>query len=160
MWLRKADLLTGLAVALFGAAALVGALTFRWDLASVRQAGWYTAPGILPAGVAIVLIVQGLALSAHAYRSGARWARADLVRLRVGLAAPRARRVGLAVLLLILYVFGMVGRIQFTVASFAFLTVFMHIFGVRPPWKVAVVAAAASSAISYAFNGVAGVPLP
>jgi hypothetical protein len=160
MWLRKADLVTGVAISLFGTLALVGALNFRWDLASVQQAGWYTAPGIIPVGVAIVLILQGFALSAHALRNGGRWRREDLAQIRQALNSDAVRRAALVALLLSIYVFAMIGRIHFTFASFLFMAAFMLLFKAGVWWKLLLIAAIASVGISFVFNGIARVPLP
>jgi hypothetical protein len=160
MWLRKADLVAGVAVSAFGFAALLLALNFRWDLASVQQAGWYTAPGIIPVGVSIVLILQGLALSVHAWRTGGRWADGDIDRVRQSLGSEPVRRTGLVALLLVAYVFLMIGRLHFTFASFLFMAAFMWLFRAGVWWKILLIAGAASVSISYVFQGLARIPLP
>jgi hypothetical protein len=159
-WLRKLDLLTGIIIALFGLIVLLVTLSFRWDLPSVRQAGWYTAPGIVPAGVAIILILQGVGLTIQALRRGGTWQRGDLARVKETLASPAARRSALVASLLLVYVFGMVGRIHFTISSFLFLAAFMFIFRAGAWWKIVLISSLASGAISFVFEGVARVPLP
>jgi hypothetical protein len=160
MWLRKADLVTGVGISAFGTAALLLALNFRWDLAAVQQAGWYTAPGFIPVGISIVLILQGIGLSVHAWRNGGRWQRADLSRVGQALGSPAARRVAMVALLLSIYVFLMVGRLHFTLASFLFMAAFMWFFRAGVWWKILFIAAVASVAISFVFEGLARVPLP
>ena len=157
---RKADLLTGLGIAFFGLATIAVTLTFRWDLASVRQAGWYTAPGILPVGVAIILVLQGTLLSVHAARNGGMPEGGDVTRVRETLTSAPVRRAAVTAVLLAVYVFVLVGRLHFTLASFLFLAAFMFHFRAAAWWKTLLISAGAAAGISFLFEGLARVPLP
>lgn len=159
-WLRKADFVTGIGFVLFGLVAVGASLSLRWDLASVQQAGWYTAPGLVPLGVGVLLAFQGAILTLQSLRRGGRWERGDMDRAVRGAGSRPARRVAVVALLLVVYVFGMVGRLHFTLASFIFLVAFMYMFRAGAWWKILLVSAGAAVAVSYLFEGVARVPLP
>lgn len=158
--LRRADTVTGVVLAIFGCAALILAMNFRRDLVSVQQAGWYTAPALVPMMVAAILTAQGILLSFHSLRRGGRWSRHDIAHVRQALRAAPVRRAALVALLLAVFVFGMVGRVHFTLASFLFMLVFMALFRAGAWWKMLLVSGGAAVAISFLFEGLARVPLP
>ena len=158
--LRRADTVTGVVLAIIGCAALILAMNFSRDLVSVQQAGWYTAPGMIPMMVAAILTVQGILLSIHSLRRGGRWSRSDIAEVRQAARSAPVRRAALVALLLAVYVFGMIGRIHFTLASFLFMLAFMALFRAGAWWKVLLVSASAAVAISFLFQGLARVPLP
>jgi hypothetical protein len=160
MWLRKADFITGILLALFGLVALVLTLNFRWDLPAVQRDGWYTAPGVLPASASGLLILLGCLLSFHAFKQGGAWKREDSAQLKRALASPAFKRALLAAVLLLVYVFGLVGRVHFIGASFLFLAVFMFVFKAGSWWKILLIAGAASCAIGFVFENLARIPLP
>jgi hypothetical protein len=160
MDLRKADFITGIFLILLGAGVLVLVAGFRWDLPTVRSAGWYTAPGLVPAAVAGLLTLQGLRLAVFAWRNGGRPEREDLQRIRSRLAKPEVTRGALVAGLLSVYVFGLIGRVPFVPATLGFLTAFMLLFRAGYWWKVIPIAVAVTFAISSLFERVARIPLP
>jgi len=160
MQLRKADLAMGVGLILFGLIVLAATLRMSWDIAHVREAGWYAAPGVIPLGVAIVITLQGILLALHALREGGRWEKSDLARIREGIASVPTRRGGLVALLLVVYVFGLVGRLHFTLASFLFIAAFILLFGKGPVWRALLISGVASVSISFLFQQLAGIPLP
>lgn len=160
MRLRKADLGMGVGLILFGLIVVVGSLRMSWDIAHVQGAGWYAAPGFIPLAVAIVIMLQGLLLTRHALREGGRWERSDLAQIRVSLVSESTRRGGLVALLLVVYVFGLVGRLHFTLASFLFIATFILLFGKGPIWRALLISGAASVSISFLFQQLARIPLP
>lgn len=160
MWLRKADFVTGLVLAAIGLTAFVLSLDFGWDLSSVQRDGWYTAPGLVPAAAALLLVLLGCSLSYYAFKDGGGWKYQDLPRLKPMLASPAFGRVALTAVLLMVYVFGLVGRVHFILASFLFLAAFMLLFKATAWWKVLVISAVASTAIGLVFERLARIPLP
>jgi hypothetical protein len=133
---------------------------FRWDLPTVRAAGWYTAPGVVPAVVAALIVLLGSRLAIFAWRDGGRPERADLRRVAEHLKRPEAVRGASVAALLALYVFGVVGRVPFVAATFAFLVAFMLLFRAGAWWKVLLVAGSVTAAIAVLFERVARIPLP
>lgn len=160
MQLRKADLGMGVAAIVFGLIVVVASLRMSWDIANVQDAGWYAAPGVIPLGVAVIVTLQGLLLALNALREGARWERGDLANFRNGLSSAPVRRAALVALLLAVYVFGLVGRVHFTLASFLFIAAFILLFGKGPVWRALLISGAASVSISFLFQQLAGIPLP
>jgi hypothetical protein len=158
--LRKADFITGIILTTLGLITLVFALKLGWDLPSVQQDGWYTAPGLVPAGAAALLMVQGAFLTFHAFKEGGGWKREDYARLKAALTNPSVKRAVLAASLLVAYVFGLVGRVHFILAGFLFLAAFMFLFKAAAWWKILLIAASASIAIGLLFEHLARIPLP
>jgi hypothetical protein len=160
MRLRKADLGMGVGLILFGLIVVVATLRMSWNIAHVQGAGWYAAPGFIPLGVSIVLILQGFFLARHALREGGRWEKGDLVQIRKSLASESTRRSALVALLLSVYVFGLVGRLHFTLASFLFIAAFILLFRKGPIWRALLISGVASVSISFLFQQLARIPLP
>jgi hypothetical protein len=160
MRLRKADLGMGVGLILFGLGVVVATLRMSWDIAHSQGAGWYAAPGAIQLGIAVVLILQGIFLARTALREGGRWERSDLAYVRAGLASPSVKRAGIVALLLSVYVFGLVGRLHFTLASFLFVAAVILLFGKGPVWRALLIAGVASVSISFLFQQLAGIPLP
>jgi hypothetical protein len=160
MHLRKADFITGVLLVFFGLGALVLVVGFRWDLPTVRAAGWYTAPGVVPAVVAGLIVLLGVRLSVFAWRNGGRPESSDLMQIRSRLTDPEVVRGALVAGLLSVYVFGVVGRVPFVPATVGFLAAFMLLFRAGAWWKVIPIAVAMSLAVSLLFERVARIPLP
>ncbi len=160
MWLRKADFITGIMLAALGLAAFALSLKLGWDLSVVQRDGWYTAPGLVPAAAAIVLFLLGSALSFHAFQEGGAWKHEDFSRLKAAIADPASGRSALAALLLMVYVFGLLGRVHFILASFLFLVAFMFLFKATAWWKILSISAIVSTAIGIVFEHLARIPLP
>lgn len=150
----------GVGLILFGLIVVVASLRMSWDIAHVQDAGWYAAPGVIPLGVAAIIILQGISLARHALREGGRWERGDLALIRRGLTSEAVRRGALVALLLAVYVFGLVGRVHFTLASFLFIAAFILLFGKGPIWRALLISGVASVSISFLFQQLAGIPLP
>jgi hypothetical protein len=160
MDLRKADFITGLCLILVGAGVLVLVAGFRWDLPTVRAAGWYTAPGVVPAAVAGLITLQGLRLAIFAWHHGGRPERSDLQRIRSQLTTPEVMRGALVAGLLAVYVFGLLGRVAFVPATIGFLIAFMLPFRAGAWWKVIPIAVGVTIGIGFLFEWVARIPLP
>jgi hypothetical protein len=160
MPLRKADFAAGIGFTVFGLLVLLATLNFQWDLPAIQQAGWHTAPGLIPASAAVLLMLQGIFLSVHALRHGGGWRREDWRRLKQSVSSPEARRAWLMALLLAVYVYGLVGRVHFILASFLFLAVFMFLFKAGRWWMILLISAGASSGIGLLFQYAARIPLP
>jgi hypothetical protein len=160
MWLRKADFITGILLALFGLMALIFTLNFRWDLPAVQRDGWYTAPGLLPASASALLILLGCFLAFHAFKQGGAWKREDFAQFKDAVAGTAFKRGLLTAVLLLVYAFGLVGRVHFIAGSFLFLAAFMFLFKAGSWWKILLISSVASFAIGFLFENLARIPLP
>ena len=158
--LRRADVRTGLVLAVVALAMIAEALTYPLEgtYAGVRNA-WYVSPALFPLIVAGALLVLSIGLITVAAR--------DHARLRPGgsLLAARwrdGRRGGgeawFVALLLGGYVVGLVPRIDFPTATALFLLVFMasYVLDARPGVRVPLAAcllAPAGLALAWALAG-------
>lgn len=124
--LREKDFWTSLILFGFSTAMLIGGLQMPMSesYGGVRNA-WYVSPALLPLIVAGGLILLSAALLANAIRSGG--ARRTLTKVRLRPNAPTAaqRRAFLAALLIAAYVYALLPRVDFVVATALFLLAFI-----------------------------------
>lgn len=123
---------------------------------------WYISPGVFPGFIGIGLMIMSFALICKAAlqcRSAGH--KLSLAHLRPQGGGTDTVRLVLAGALLVLYVASL-GRINFTVATFLFLSVTMLSFKTKgfSPLKILVFAAVVSGAITYGFGTLARIPLP
>jgi putative tricarboxylic transport membrane protein len=122
----RTDFWTGLVLAAVGFAFAVE--SFRMPRLSERGINPLTVPGIVPGVLGVALLVLGLVLALRGHNPA---------RGRIGLAAiigTGNQRLNLVVALSLNLVFALllVGRLPFWIATFAYLAVFMGIFGFLP----------------------------
>lgn len=161
----RADLVTGLVLAMLGIAVAVES----WRMPRFTDVGSdvWTAPGLVPGMLGVALTLMALIL---VFRSVAVLARAEA---RPGSDAVEAGgwgRVALAVGLCVGYGAGLVGRVPFWLATFVFAFAFIGIFGLLEPggraaWPrrlavAAAVAAAAAIVVPFVFETLFLVRLP
>jgi Tripartite tricarboxylate transporter TctB family len=134
----------------FGGGLIVYA-SWTMDRLERHGAAFYTAPGLVPGLLGLVLVVLGVALA---------------LRHR-GISAPSpAIRWGNTPLVLALclgYAIGLIGRLPFGLATFVFVTAFIAIFEYPSRRRMALAplyAAATSLAVSYLFEAIFLVRLP
>jgi hypothetical protein len=126
----RADFVTGLLLVALGLGALVQSLRMpRFEDLGVNP---YSAPGLVPGLLGVVIAGLGLLLLLRAIRDGG-W-RLDLVRRRPGdlLRREAPRRTLLALLLTLGYALGLVGWLPFGVATGVFVAGFVAVFEWRP----------------------------
>lgn len=158
--LRKADVITSIVWILFGLIVYRETLKFPRDLPSVRASGWFTGPWIVPGSAALLLVGLGVFLLIRAAREGGLWTREDVKALIDSIKRPEFRRALTIALLFGVYVFVLIGRVHYTLATFLFLLAFYLLFRSAGFLKATLVSAVASVAISWVFNVLARVPLP
>ena len=130
----RADFVTGLVLIALGIATVVESLRMpRFEHLEVNP---YTAPGLVPGALGAVILLLGAVLFLRAARAGG-W--------RLGGGEPSAwptdpgvRRLILALALCLAYAAGLVGRLPFWLATFAFVAAFVALF----EWPLAVSASA------------------
>lgn len=121
----RSDLLGSVAWMAIGVAVVGGALAM--DRLEAFGATLYTAPGLVPGLLGALLCGLGVVLFVRSLRAGA------LVELRTGVtvgdeARAGRKRVVVALALILVYLLGLVGRLPFAVATFAFVASFMLVF--------------------------------
>jgi putative tricarboxylic transport membrane protein len=123
---NAADLLAGLSFVALGLALLYGS----WTMPRLEERGVHplTVPGLVPGLLALALLLCGGLLAAGAWRAG---------NLGAGLAAllalaggPAARRVAVALVLVLVYALGLVGWLPFWLATALFVFAFILCFEV------------------------------
>jgi putative tricarboxylic transport membrane protein len=118
-----ADFVTGLVLALLGAAVVYASLAMpRFE---ERHADPYTAPGLVPGALGAIILALGAVLVVRAARAGGWRLRS---RAMGGWREPGVRRLALAVALCLIYAAGLVGTVPFWLATFVFVTAFVVIF--------------------------------
>jgi len=137
--------------------AIVGA---SWTMERLERHGaaLYTAPGLVPGLLGLVLLALGVLLGVRAVREGA---------LRPGGINPSLREgwagTALVLALCLGYAAGLVGRVPFWLATFLFVTAFIAAFEYPSLRRIAmapVYGAATSLAVTWLFESVFLVRLP
>ena len=147
----RADLVSALAWIALGAAIVYGS----WSMDRLERFGakLYTAPGLVPGVLGLVLLVLGTLLGARALRRGI------TTSLRLDLGGST-----LLVLALCLgYALGLVGRMPFWLATFLFVAGFIAVFEYPSVRRMAigvVYGAATALAVTLLFESVFLVRLP
>ena len=166
--MKKADYLTGLALILFSL--YVMAESWRMPRLEHLQAHPLSAPGIVPAFLAAVLLIFGLILVVRSVRAGGHRLGISREGLRKTLADPGNRRLLLTAVLTFVYAGILVGRTPYTLVTGLFVFVFVAAFEWRREMTrrelgrmglaAAVLAVVFALAVSYTFEKFFLVTLP
>jgi Tripartite tricarboxylate transporter TctB family len=164
----KADFVTGLVLIALGIATVVVSLAMpRFAELKVEP---YTAPGLVPGALGVVILVLGAALFVRAARAGG-WRLMEPAAGPVPSSPdPGTRNLALAVVLCLAYAAGLVGRVPFWLATFLFVAAFVAAF----EWPLArtraerlrrvafavVFAAVIAAAVTFVFQEIFLVRLP
>ena len=166
--MKKADYLTGLALILFGIYVLVE--SWRMPRLEHLQAHPMSAPGLVPAFLAVVLLIFGLILVVRSVRAGGHHLGLSREGIRMTLAAPGNRRLLITALRTCVYAGILVGNTPYTLVTGIFVFVFVVIFEWRRDMSrketgrmglaAAVLAIVFAVAVSYTFEKLFLVTLP
>jgi putative tricarboxylic transport membrane protein len=166
--LVRADLITGVVLLAFGLAALAES----WGMPRLeeRNINPWTAPGIVPGMLGIIIAVLGAALAVRSFAAGALHARAAPPTADRAEARASFWRLAICAVLCFVYAVLMVGYIAFLPATGIFVFVFIAAFEWNPAdtsavrlrklAAAAVIAAASAGVISYSFEKLFLVRLP
>jgi hypothetical protein len=119
----KADFVTGLVLALLGVAVIWASL--EMPRFAERQASLYTAPGVVPGALGVIILALGAVLVVRAARAGG-WQLGTAA--TAGWADAGVRRLALAIALCLIYAAGLVGTVPFWLATFLFVAAFVVLF--------------------------------
>jgi hypothetical protein len=166
--MKKADYLTGLALILFGIYVMVE--SWRMPRLEHLQAHPLSAPGIVPAFLAAVLLLFGLILVVRSVRAGGHHIGLSREGIRKSLANPGNRRLLVTTILTLVYAGVLVGRTPYTLVTGLFVFVFVVVFEWRRDMSrremgrmglaAAILAVVFSLAVSYTFEKLFLVTLP
>jgi putative tricarboxylic transport membrane protein len=124
--MARADFVAGLAFTALGLAVVVESLRMpRFAELNVEP---YTAPGLVPGVLGLVILGLGGVLCLRAVREGGWRLTAGRPRGRSSSSEPGAGRLVLAVALCLAYAAGLVGTVPFWLATFLFIAAFVILF--------------------------------
>ena len=166
--MRKADYLTGLALILFSIYVMVE--SWRMPRLEHLQAHPLSAPGIVPAFLAVVLLLFGLILVVRSVRAGGHHIGLSREGIHKTLANPGNRRLLITTILTFVYAGVLVGRTPYTLVTGLFVFVFVVVFEWRRDMSrremgrmglaAAILAVVFSLVVSYTFEKLFLVTLP
>lgn len=166
--MKKADYLTGLALILLSVYVLVE--SWRMPRLEHLQAHPLSAPGIVPAFLAVVLLIFGLILVGRSVKAGGHRLGLNREGIRKVLAEPANRRLLLTAVLTFVYAGVLVGRTPYGISTGLFVFVFITVFEWRRGmsyWEkkrvgvaAGLLAIVAAAAVSYTFERLFLVTLP
>lgn len=150
---------------MFGAVLIILGIIFAFEAYKmpwngISGGGVMAAPGLLPLLVSVILAICGIILIVSALREGARITKEDLRQTAHALVGRKAIRIYIMLLIIAGYIFGLIGRIHFALATFIFLSVFFLYVRAGKWWSCLILAAAVAAAISFAFGNLLHIPLP
>jgi putative tricarboxylic transport membrane protein len=166
--LVRADLISGVVLLAFGLAVLAES----WGMPRLeeRNINPWTAPGIVPGMLGIIVAVLGAVLALRSLAAGALHAQSSVPAADLAEARASRRRLTLCATLCFVYAVLMVGRIPFLPATAIFVFSFIAVFEwesgdtnalrLRKLAAAAVIAVASAVVISYSFEKLFLVRLP
>jgi hypothetical protein len=160
--LRKCDVFFGIFLVLVSLAFFL--MAFRMPVLAIGRASQgpelSTAPGLLPMVVSAALCVLGVILVISALREGGRISAGDFKNVIAKLKTDESRRMVLICFIIMLYAFGLLGRVHFLLATFLYLSIFMFLFKAAHPVKIIIICGITAALIYFFFGRVALIPLP
>lgn len=162
--LRKAKLdilfgLGGIAVAVF---ALVEAL--KMPVQALYNCKWYTAPAVLPIICSVLVGVLCLVLVIQSFRRCGGIKKQDVSAALGYFKSKQFLRLVLAIVLLTIYLFVLLGRVHYILATFLYLFATMFLFRNKTSVKhivlLLVLSLVVSVAVGLCFSELAKIPLP
>lgn len=159
--MARLDVISSIAVFCFGVFVFVCGLYMCFSAVTGAKV-WYYSPGFFPCFIGAVLMIASIIMFLKKWREGGSFknsAESSCDEAKKSLATPK---LFLAIALFAVYVFVMIGRLPFVLATFAYLSVTMIVFrkDSYPVWKLLLISAAATGAVYLFFGVVASVPLP
>ncbi|WP_157961803.1 tripartite tricarboxylate transporter TctB family protein [Acuticoccus kandeliae] len=168
---RKADVVISTLMIVFGAFIIYRASLMPWS--STRTGGesqWFLSPGLFPATIGSLLILFSCRVLLTALREGGhRGILRSLGAWVRNLPADRStQRVAFMIVWLAIYIFGLIGNVNYLVASSLFLFVFIAVFWLPGAGRAMLSRAAIALAVailvplsvSYTFEHFLYVPAP
>ena len=160
--LRKSDIVFGILLVAVSSLFLYLSVTMPTEGLKARNRAElvYTAPGVVPSLICIVLIILGIFLIIGTLREGARLKKTDFSAVLHWCVSKESQRMWMIIGIFAVYIFVMIGRLPYMVSNFLFLTGFMVCFNAAKLWKILFISAFTTAIIVYSFGEFMGIPLP
>ena len=139
--MRRADMVAGLIIIVVAAAFAAGSLAMPWD---GSEWGIYAAPGLVPLLLSVILILTGLVLVLRSALANVYYAKLQQAAMEeaasievsedlkekgnVSKSVPEWKRIVLTVALVSVYIFLLLGRLPYMIATAIFVAVFILAF--------------------------------
>lgn len=123
---------------------------------------WYVAPGVFPILVGAVLAVLAVVLFVRALLNGGVLNGEDMAAIRRYFGTKEFFMLAAAIGFMAIYIFVLIGRLPYYLASFLYLAGNMATFRKTGYawWKIFFISIIAVAAITYGFGSLARIPLP
>lgn len=124
--MHKADFVTGIVLLAFSIAVLYLSITMpRLEHRGINP---LSAPGVVPGLLGVIIGICSIYLLLRAVRHEGYRLRLNSESLNRFVRSPQVRRIVTTVAICLLYAWGLVGRIDYTLATFVFVALFILIF--------------------------------
>lgn len=163
--LRKADLITSFILFAFGLFLLVESLKMPVEELTGSLEKWYTAPGVFPGFIGIVIMFESILLFSYGFKESNGITKADIKRALQFFKTSMFIRFAIALVLLIMYICVMLGRVQYEISTFIYLFINMMVFkseknSLKIFFKILLICVVTSFVVGYGFSHFARIPLP
>lgn len=157
---QDADLLSSLVLFCFACFVFISGLYMCFSAQTGTEV-WYYSPGFFPLFIGAVLLILAILFFRKKYIAGGRLKHFTGI-IRNSINTNKTLRLCLAIGIFAFYVFVLIGRIHFLVATFIYLFVTMTVFRTEnyAIWKIAIISASATGFVYLFFGIIASVPLP
>jgi len=127
--MHKADFVTALVLIAFSITVIV--LSVQMPRLEHREINPYTIPGLVPGFLGIIIGVLSVILLVRAMANGGFRFAGGGTSLSEWIRSGEARRIGLTIVLSVIYALGMIGRVPYVVATLLYIFAFILVF----EWK-------------------------
>jgi len=160
--LRKKDIIASLIMLVLGIFTLVESfrMIFFTNLPGVKDIGWFVAPGVFPFMLSVGLIIMSLIILSIAYRESGRMKFESWRKLSKYFRSKDTFIMMAEIGLLFFYVFILLTKLHFTLATISYLFLSMFIVKAASWFKIAIISVLVSLSITYLFGNLFKIPLP
>ncbi len=155
--INAADVVVGIFFLVLGPVLVYSSLQMR------VYGSFLDAPGFFPMILGIIFtIMGGILLNTAVKRNGLKELKEVIRNKEIvkGLRSDTTTRALVLIALMAVYIFGLIGRVHFTIATFLYLVVTMLYLKATSVVNIVLISIGTAIAISYAFSNFFRIPLP
>ena len=158
----KKDLATSVVLMLFGIYVFVTGIRMSRTTMALADSPWYGTPGIFPIVIGGVLILLSAIMGGSLLKAGVRLDRTFLDAAISYLKDRAFIRLVAAIGFFAIYIFVLIGHINFLVSTFLYLFITMVFFREKgfAVWKLALISVAFTGLLYLIFGVLANIPFP